>query len=136
MQYALRLVALLSILTAAREASAECGRGAWSTTEPASGSVLPANPTIYVFVMGPSDSSIQVTDLAGRRIAARIERVGDSPTYEVYAVRPRIRRGELRVEFEADREPAFFDVSPSVAVTPSLSVGAPRYVYDRWTCSH
>ena len=132
MRQALRLVVLLLILTAAGEAAAMCARGSGSTTEPASGSVLPANPTVYVFLRWTGEP-IHVTDLKGRRIAARIELVGESPAYQVYAVRPHIRRGGLRVQFDASREPALFDVSPSARVSPELVVGTPSYTYDDWT---
>ena len=132
-----RLVVLVLMLVGAREAAAECGDGGTSTTQPPSGSVLPANPTLYVFLFRRIEAPIRVTDLHGRRVAADIDWVGASHAYDVFAVRPRISRGGLRVQYEPEREPAFFDVSPSLAVAPTLSVqGAPSYTYDRWTCSH
>ncbi|MBK8010441.1 MAG: hypothetical protein IPK13_03780 [Deltaproteobacteria bacterium] len=115
---------------------------------PSSKTVLPPNPTLYVFAPRKEPPRIRVKDARGRKLRTTITALPSPPAYTAFAVRIESSApSELRVEMHERKRPGTivrrrYQVRAIGTQPVSTDTARPSQIVrkdetsDRWTCSY
>ncbi|MCB9654888.1 MAG: hypothetical protein H6729_12235 [Deltaproteobacteria bacterium] len=141
-------VSLSTLLGATNNAFARCAPAELVVT-PSAKTVLPPNPTLYVFAPQKEPPQVRVKDGRGKKLRTTITPLPSPPAYTAFAVRIESSApSELRVEMHERKRPGTivrrrYQVRPIDTAQPvSSDIARPSHVMskdetsDRWTCSY